>query len=103
MAPLTGLKVIEAASFLSGPMAGMMLADLGATVVKVEPPRGDPYRRFGKPYGDSSLLFKAANGNKTSIALDLRAMTASLRCSNCLPKLMYSLQIGAHRLPPKWG
>ncbi len=72
MAPLTGLKVIEAASFLSGPMAGMMLADLGATVIKVEPPRGDPYRRFGKPYGDSSLLFKAANTNKTSVALDLK-------------------------------
>jgi crotonobetainyl-CoA:carnitine CoA-transferase CaiB-like acyl-CoA transferase len=53
-------------------MAGMMLADLGATVIKVEPPRGDPYRRFGKPYGDSSLLFKAANGNKTSVALDLK-------------------------------
>jgi len=54
-------------------MAGMMLADLGASVVKVEPPRGDPYRRFGKPYGDSSLLFKAANGNKTGIALDLKS------------------------------
>lgn len=73
MAPLTGLKVIEAASFLSGPMAGMMLADLGATVIKVEPPRGDPYRRFGKPYGDSSLLFKATNTNKTSVALDLKS------------------------------
>jgi len=73
VAPLTGLKVVEAASFLSGPMAGMMLADLGASVVKVEPPRGDPYRRFGKPYGDSSLLFKAANGNKTGIALDLKS------------------------------
>jgi len=54
-------------------MAGMMLADLGAAVVKVEPPRGDPYRRFGKPYGDSSLLFKATNTNKTSIALDLKS------------------------------
>jgi len=73
VAPLSGLKVVEAASFLSGPMAGMMLADLGATVIKVEPPRGDPYRRFGKPYGDSSLLFKAANGNKTSVSLDLKA------------------------------
>ena len=73
MAPLTGLVVIEAASFLSGPMAGMMLADLGATVIKVEPPRGDPYRRFGKVYGDSSLLFKAANANKTSVALDLKS------------------------------
>ena len=72
MAPLAGLKIVEAASFLSGPMAGMMLADLGATVIKVEPPRGDPYRRFGRAYGDSSLLFKAANGNKQSVALDLK-------------------------------
>lgn len=73
MSPLAGLKVVEAASFLSGPLAGMMLADLGAAVVKVEPPRGDPYRRFGRPYGDSSLLFKAANTNKTSVSLDLKS------------------------------
>ena len=73
MAPLTGLKVIEAASFLSGPMASMILADLGASVTKVEPPRGDPYRRFGRSYGDSSLLFKATNQNKTSVALDLKS------------------------------
>ena len=72
VAPLSGLKVVEAASFLSGPMAGMILADLGATVTKVEPPRGDPYRRFGRPYGDSSLLFKAANQNKVSVTLDLK-------------------------------
>lgn len=73
MAPLEGLKVVEAASFLSGPMAGMMLADLGATVIKVEPPRGDPYRRFGRAYGDSSLVFKAANQNKQSVSLDLKS------------------------------
>lgn len=73
MAPLTGLKVIEAASFLSGPFASMILADLGATVIKVEPPRGDPYRRFGRAYGDSSLLFKATNQNKSSVALDLKS------------------------------
>ena len=72
MAPLRGLKVIEAASFLSGPFAGMVLADLGASVVKVEPPRGDPYRRFGAAYGDSSLLFKAANGNKVSVPQERR-------------------------------
>lgn len=73
MAPLEGLKVVEAASFLSGPLASMMLADLGAEVIKVEPPRGDPYRRFGTPYGDSSLLFKATNANKVSVTLDLKS------------------------------
>lgn len=73
MSPLAGLKVVEAASFISGPVAGMMLADLGASVVKVEPPRGDPYRRFGRAYGDSSLLFRAANTNKTSVTLDLKS------------------------------
>jgi crotonobetainyl-CoA:carnitine CoA-transferase CaiB-like acyl-CoA transferase len=72
-APLAGLKVIEAANFLAGPMSGMILADLGAEVVKVEPPRGDPYRRFGRVYGDSGLVFKAANQNKRSVALDLKS------------------------------
>jgi len=80
-APLRGLKVIEAANFLAGPMSGMMLADLGADVIKVEPPRGDPYRRFGRPYGDAGLVFKAANQNKQSVALDLKSEQgmASLR------------------------
>ena len=72
MAPLSGLKVVEAASFLSGPLASMILADLGATVIKVEPPRGDPYRRLGPAYGDSSLAFKVANQNKTNVLLDLK-------------------------------
>lgn len=73
MAPLTGVKVIEAANFIAGPMAGMILADLGAEVLKVEPPRGDPYRRVGVPYGDSSLQFKATNQNKRSVAIDLKS------------------------------
>lgn len=72
-APLAGLKVIEAANFLAGPMAGMILADLGADVLKIEPPRGDPYRRFGRPYGDAGLVFKAANQNKRNLALDLKS------------------------------
>ena len=41
--------MIEAANYLSGPYATMMLADLGAEVIKVEPPKGDPFRRFGRP------------------------------------------------------
>lgn len=72
-APLAGLKVVEAANFIAGPVAGLILADLGAEVIKVEPPRGDPYRRLGRTYGDSGLVFKAANQNKRSRALDLKS------------------------------
>lgn len=72
MAPLDGVKVIEAANYIAGPFGGMILADLGADVIKVEPPRGDPYRRLGRPYGDSSLQFKAANQNKQSVTVDLK-------------------------------
>ncbi len=67
--------MVDAASYVSGPFAASTLADLGADVVKVEPPRGDPYRRFGPRHGDSSLLFRAANQNKRSVALDLKTDT----------------------------
>lgn len=73
MRPLEGIRVVEAASYISGPFAGAILADLGADVVKVEPRgKGDPYRRFGQLYGDSSLFFKSVNQNKTSLSLDLK-------------------------------
>lgn len=73
MAPLSGIRVIDASIYLSGPFGAMILADLGAEVIRVEPPRGDPYRRFGEQRGDSGLLFKAVNQNKTAVALDLKS------------------------------
>lgn len=64
---------MEAASYISAPFATQILADLGATVTKVEPVgKGDPYRRFGARYGDSSLFFKATNQNKSSVFIDLK-------------------------------
>jgi crotonobetainyl-CoA:carnitine CoA-transferase CaiB-like acyl-CoA transferase len=71
MRPLAGIRVVEAASYISGPYAGLMLADLGAEVIKVEPPRGDPYRRFGPQDDDGGVIFRAGNRNKRSVALDL--------------------------------
>lgn len=70
MQPLSGIRVIEAASFITGPYASMLLADLGAEVIKVERPAGgDPYRAFkGSTY---SSHFRAVNRNKRSITLDL--------------------------------
>jgi len=73
MAPLDGIRVVDASIYLSGPFGAMILADLGAEVIRVEPPRGDPYRRFGEQRGDSGLLFKAVNQNKTAVSLDLKS------------------------------
>jgi crotonobetainyl-CoA:carnitine CoA-transferase CaiB-like acyl-CoA transferase len=70
---LEGLRVVEQGTFITGPCAGMMLADLGADVVKVESPQGDPYRSYqGDQY---SPHFQAYNRNKRSIAIDLKSPT----------------------------
>src|SRR5262245_182664 len=67
---LHGIRVVEQGTFITGPCAGMMLADLGADVVKVESPDGDPYRSYqGEQY---SPHFQAYNRNKRSIAVDLK-------------------------------
>ena len=70
--PLSGVRVVEAASYVSGPFAGMILADLGASVLKVEPPGGDPYRRFGRAEGGVGIMFANANRNKRSELVDLK-------------------------------
>jgi len=67
---LNGIRVVEQGTFITGPCAGMMLADLGADVIKVESPDGDPYRSYqGDHY---SPHFQAYNRNKRSITLDLK-------------------------------
>src|ERR1700679_3062624 len=69
-AALSGIRIVEQGTFITGPCAGMMLADLGADVIKVESPEGDPYRSYqGEQY---SPHFQAYNRNKRSIALDLK-------------------------------
>jgi crotonobetainyl-CoA:carnitine CoA-transferase CaiB-like acyl-CoA transferase len=71
--PLTGLRVLELGSFIAAPTAGRLLADFGADVIKVERPGGgDELRRWRLHGGDTSLLFRALNRNKRSIALDLK-------------------------------
>jgi len=67
---LSGIRVVEQGTFITGPCAGMMLADLGADVIKVESPGGDPYRSYQG--GQYSPHFQAYNRNKRSIALDLK-------------------------------
>jgi formyl-CoA transferase len=72
MSTLQGVKVIEATTMITGPLAGMLLADLGADVVKIENPKGgDPFRTFRGE--DHSPHFLSYNRNKKSIALDIRS------------------------------
>ncbi|KAA1420474.1 CoA transferase [Mumia zhuanghuii] len=72
--PLAGVRVIEAGQLLAGPFAGQLMGDLGADVVKVEPPGvGDPMRQWGreKPHGHS-LWWPIVARNKRSVTLNLR-------------------------------
>jgi crotonobetainyl-CoA:carnitine CoA-transferase CaiB-like acyl-CoA transferase len=78
--PLAGLVVCEVATVLAGPYCGMLLGDLGADVIKVEPPGGDPTRGWGPPFaggrgqhGGESAYFLSINRNKRSVELDLHA------------------------------
>jgi crotonobetainyl-CoA:carnitine CoA-transferase CaiB-like acyl-CoA transferase len=67
---LTGIRVIEQGTFITGPCAGMLLADLGADVIKVESPDGDPYRSYqGSQY---SPHFQAYNRNKRCLGLNMK-------------------------------
>jgi crotonobetainyl-CoA:carnitine CoA-transferase CaiB-like acyl-CoA transferase len=72
-APLAGTRIVDLSQNLAGPFATQILADLGADVIKVEPPGGDAARAWGPPFqGGESPLFLCANRNKRSITLDLR-------------------------------
>jgi crotonobetainyl-CoA:carnitine CoA-transferase CaiB-like acyl-CoA transferase len=72
--PLEGVRVLDLSRVLAGPYATMVLADLGADVVKVEhPERGDDTRHWGPPFaGGESAYFLSVNRNKRSIGVDLK-------------------------------
>ena len=77
--PLRGVRVIDCSTVLAGPYATMLLGDLGADVIKVEPPDGDATRGWGPPWVGSqeagtrtAAYYLAVNRNKRSIRLDLR-------------------------------
>jgi crotonobetainyl-CoA:carnitine CoA-transferase CaiB-like acyl-CoA transferase len=71
-APFAGLKVVDLSQGVAGPYAGMLLAQYGADVIKVEPPEGDWARALGKRYGDLTAFSIAANLGKRAIVLDLK-------------------------------
>ncbi len=76
-APLEGLKVLELARILAGPWVGQVLADLGATVIKVESPDGDDTRKWGPPFIErdedrSAAYFYSCNRGKLSVTADFK-------------------------------
>ena len=75
--PLAGMRVIELAHIMAGPVCGLMLADMGADVIKVEKPTGDDSRRFLPPeIGGEAAAYMMTNRNKRGIALNLKDPTA---------------------------
>lgn len=71
--PLDGVRVADFSRVLAGPYCSMLLADLGAEVIKVEPPSGDETRTWGPPYAaGESAYYLSVNRNKRSLRLDLK-------------------------------
>ncbi|MFN3416629.1 MAG: CaiB/BaiF CoA transferase family protein [Caldimonas sp.] len=97
--PYAGLRVVELTHMVMGPSCGLLLGDLGADVIKVEPPGGDPTRRL---LGSGAGFFAMFNRNKRSLAVDLKdargrevllrlVATADVFCENFKPGAMAAL------------
>lgn len=94
--PLDGFRVLEYAQYVAGPFAGLLLADLGADVIKVEPPGGDAWRRY-EPFADGeSRYFYALNRNKRSVVIDLK----QLEGREASRALVATADAVLHNLPP---
>ncbi len=109
MLPLEGVRVIEVGQALAGPLAGVIMADMGADVVKIEKPDGgDDARIWGPPFGpdgQTSLYFYSQNRNKRSVVLDLKLAqdveklhrlceTADILIQNLRPGVVDEIGIG---------
>jgi CoA:oxalate CoA-transferase len=104
--PLEGVRVLDFSRVLAGPYCTALMADLGAEVIKVEPPAGDDYRHIGPFRDDESLLFQSVNRGKKSIVLDLKseagkqaaydlAATCDVLLENFRPGVMDRFGLGA--------
>jgi crotonobetainyl-CoA:carnitine CoA-transferase CaiB-like acyl-CoA transferase len=70
--PLTGIRVLDLSAYIAGPYGCALLADLGAEVIKIEPPTGDTLRHYPSTLADESRAFIGTNRSKRAIALDLK-------------------------------
>jgi crotonobetainyl-CoA:carnitine CoA-transferase CaiB-like acyl-CoA transferase len=110
---MDGVRVLDLTRVLAGPWAVQHLSDQGAEVIKVEPPEGDETRRFGPLHDGESTYFLAANRDKRSIVLDLKAAAArpvldalldwaDVVVENFRPGVAERLGLGWERLAARW-
>jgi crotonobetainyl-CoA:carnitine CoA-transferase CaiB-like acyl-CoA transferase len=85
LSPCAGMRILDFTTNIAGPMATMVLAALGADVIKVEPPAGDDARWRGPFVGDESLTFHWANAGKRSLVADLKAEEGRRVVAQLLP------------------
>jgi crotonobetainyl-CoA:carnitine CoA-transferase CaiB-like acyl-CoA transferase len=96
--PLSGVRVIDCTTVVLGPWAGQQLGDLGADVIKVEPPEGDTTRQLGPMRNpDMGAFYLAVNRNKRSIVLDLKQESAR----HVLVRLAERADVLIHNLRPQ--
>jgi len=108
--PLSGITILDLSRILAGPYCSMMLGDLGAEVLKIEPPSGDDSRGWGPPFSKGeSAYFLAVNRNKKSVCINLKTEggrdilhrlvgIADVFVENFRPKTMERLGFGYHQL-----
>ena len=92
------MVVVEFGNLIAGPYAGMLLADLGARVIKVEPPSGDLGRQFGPFHNGESAFFMAVNRGKESLALDTKDWVSKRVLDNLVRRadvVLHNLRFGA--------
>lgn len=100
MTPLAGVRVVEVAQLVSAPYCGTLLAELGADVVKVEPPHGDMSRQFGPFLDGESVYYRAVNRGKRCLTLDLSSADGRavlMREIAGADVLLHNLRVGAAR------
>src|SRR6516225_10829039 len=101
--PLAGVRVIDITTMILGPVATMLLADMGAEVIHIESPDGDPFRDVGDARSPRmSAAFLAVNRNKSSVVIDLKkpeGMGALLKLIETADVLVHNMrQAAADRL-----
>jgi crotonobetainyl-CoA:carnitine CoA-transferase CaiB-like acyl-CoA transferase len=101
---LTGVRVIDLTRILAGPLCTMMLGDMGADVIKIEPIEGDDTRRWGPPFvGDTAAYFLGVNRNKRSLTLNMAVPEGQKILAGLIEKadvLIDNFRIGTLE---KWG
>lgn len=115
--PLKGVRVVEFAHWMAGPLAGGLLADWGADVIKVEPPGGEPMRtifaRMGARAGTPNAAFTLANRGKRSLVLDVKSdeglaalgqllANADVLLTNLRPDALQRLGLGAAEIRARY-